>query len=302
MRFTITDFRKLYPNDSACLDKIFQLRYGNLEFCPECKNKANFRRVSTRRSYQCKYCYHQLYPTAGTVFEKTTTPLSYWFYAIYLMTATRNGVSAKEIERQLGVTYKTAFRMAHKIRELLNNKKSRQLSGFVEIDETYIGGVAKGWKEKYKNKSSVFGLVERGGEIKAFHIPVVVKKVLYPIIQEHVEKKSNISSDEYPLYNELKDMGYNHGVVKHKEKIYRKGSVSTNTIEGFFSQLKRTISGTHIHVSEDYLQNYVNECVFRYNNRKSTLPMFDVAINSLTTFLQEEKISENISQQKKETA
>ncbi len=295
MRFTITDFRKLYPTDTACLDKIFRLRYGNLETCPECGNKANFRRITTRRSYQCKYCYHQLYPTAGTVFEKTTTPLSFWFYAIYLMTATRNGVSAKELERQLGVTYKTAFRMAHKIRELLGNKKSKQLHGFCEIDETYIGGKYKGKRGRgSENKSIVFGMVERQGDVKAIHVSDTKRTTLYPIIEENISKDSKVNSDEYPIYNKLKNMGFNHSIINHSISQYRFNEISTNTIEGFFSQLKRTISGTHIHVSEIYLQNYINECAFRYNNRKSFLPMFDVAINNLEVFSKDQKVSEKI--------
>jgi transposase len=116
MKYTIEQFRKDYPNDAVCLDKIFKLRYGKLECCPKCAvTPAVFRRIATRRSYQCRDCYHQLYPTAGTVFEKTRTPLTYWFYAMYMMSVTRNGVSAKELQRCLGVTYKCAWRMANVI-------------------------------------------------------------------------------------------------------------------------------------------------------------------------------------------
>ncbi|MFB0564699.1 MAG: transposase, partial [Candidatus Aminicenantaceae bacterium] len=106
MKFTIDEFRKMYPDDDACLDKIFSLRYGNLKVCPQCKKQTKFHRVKKRTCYECQWCGYQLYPTKNTIFEKTTTPLHLWFYAIYLMTATRSGVSAKEIERQLGVTYK----------------------------------------------------------------------------------------------------------------------------------------------------------------------------------------------------
>jgi len=282
MKFTITDFRKLYPTDAACLDKIFKLRYGNLETCPECGNKADFRRISTRRSYQCKYCYHQLYPTAGTVFEKTTTPLSFWFYSIYLMTATRNGVSAKELERQLGVTYKTAFRMAHKIRGLLSQQKQNKLNGFVELDETYIGGKFKGKRGRgSENKEIVFAMVERQGDVKAVHVENTKRKTLYPIIEQNVSKDSKVNTDEFPVYERLKDFGFEHSVINHSLEQYCINETSTNTIEGFFSQLKRTIRGTHIHVSAEYLQNYINECAFRYNNRKSDSPMFEVAINNL---------------------
>jgi transposase-like protein len=298
MKFTITDFRKLFPNDSACLDKIFKLRFGNLEVCPECENKANFRRITTRRSYQCKHCYYQIYPTAGTVFEKTTTPLSYWFYAIYLMTATRNGVSAKELERQLGVTYKCAFRMAHKIRELMSKKNFNQLNGFVEIDETYVGGKFSGKRGRgSENKEIVFGMLERCGDVKAIHVQNTKRKTLYPIIEENISKDSKLNSDEYPVYHKLNELGYDHRIINHSQEQYRFNDISTNSIEGFFSQLKRTINGTHIHVSKDYLQNYVDECAFRYNHRKSEKPMFDIAIQNVTN----EKVFETIPQQKKET-
>lgn len=116
MKFTITDFRKRFPDDDSCLEEVMNLRYADLEHCPECEKTAKFHRVRNRRCYECQWCGYQIYPTKGTIFEKTTTPLSDWFYVIYLMTATRSGVSAKEVERQLGVTYKTAWRMCHQIR------------------------------------------------------------------------------------------------------------------------------------------------------------------------------------------
>ena len=169
--FTITQFREAYPNDAACLDKIFKQKYGNLNHCPSCGRETEFRRITTRRSYQCRLCYFQLYPTAGTVFEKTTTPLTYWFYAIYLFTVTRNGVAAKELQRQLGVTYKTAWRMGHKIRELMSQDSKDKLGGFVEIDETYVGGRSKNNPGRSKEKTPVLGMVERLGKVKA----VVVK-------------------------------------------------------------------------------------------------------------------------------
>jgi len=263
MKFTIAEFRKLYPDDSACLDKLFKLRFGDITNCPSCHKEFNYRRITTRRSYQCKYCYFQLYPTAGTPYEKTRTPLTYWFYAIYLMTATRNGVSAKELERQLGVTYKTAFRMAHKIRELMSKSKSKKLSSFVEIDETYVGGSHNGKRGRgSENKAIVFGMVERAGNVKALSVTDTKRETLYPLIKKHIEQNSNVSSDEYSVYREVKKLGFDHGIIKHKEDVYVDGSISTNTIEGYFGQLKRMIAGTHIHVSREYLQNYVDESVF----------------------------------------
>src|SRR5688572_26500637 len=160
-KFTIREFREVYHSDAACLDKLFKLRYGNLDYCPECAQQTQFRRITTRRCYQCRKCYAQFYPTAGTVFEKTRTPLRDWFYVIYLFSVTRNGVAAKEIERQIGVTYKTAFRMGHCIRKLLAGISPDKLKGIIEIDEIYIGGLQKNAKNRVvKPKATVVAMVE----------------------------------------------------------------------------------------------------------------------------------------------
>src|SRR5580693_6796782 len=138
-KFTITEFREMYPDNDACLDKVFQLRYAGL-VCPKCEGDKPFTRVKNRRSYQCPCCGFQIYPTQGTVFEKSTTPLTHWFYAIYLQTTTRNGVAAKELERQLNVCYKTALRMAHQIKKLMSDKIEEPFTGVVSADEVFIGG------------------------------------------------------------------------------------------------------------------------------------------------------------------
>jgi transposase-like protein len=172
-RFTIDEFRAEYSNDDACLDKIFQLRYNSF-ICPKCYSDKTFTKVKDRRSYQCPSCGFQVYPTVGTVFEKTTTPLTYWFLAIYMQTTTRNGVAAKELERTLNVCYKTALRMAHQIKILMANTQNKNpLTGVIEMDETFIGGLNKNRHEdkkipqsqgrSTKDKVPVFGMVKRGG-------------------------------------------------------------------------------------------------------------------------------------------
>ena len=303
-KFTINDFRKQYGTDAVCLDRIFKLRYGNISHCPECQCETEFRRITTRRAYQCKHCYAQFYPTAGTVFEKTTTPLSDWFYIIYLFTTTRNGVAAKEIERQLGVTYKTAWRMGHMIRNLIAGIDPQVLMGFVDMDETYIGGSLKNRsKEKRKaaqgetyihkgkerirkrnvdNKTPVFAMVQRNGSVIAYAMPQITKQTIFSVIKEHVSPTAVVSTDESRYYHGLeKSLGMEHGTVKHMSDEYRNGQFCTNSIEGYFSQLKRTIKGTHLHVSANYLQNYINECSFRYNNRKNPQGMFNTIINQI---------------------
>ncbi len=144
-RYTIHKIRKDFPNDDACLDKILSLRYGDKPECPDCKKETKFHRIKRRRAYACQWCGHHVYPCAGTPLENSTTALTLWFYAMYLVVVTRNGVSAKELERQLGVTYKCAWRIGHKVRELMDLLGMRsKLSGHVEVDESYVGGKHKG--------------------------------------------------------------------------------------------------------------------------------------------------------------
>ncbi len=277
-------FRKDYPNDATCLDKLFQLRYGKLECCPKCAVvNPTFKRVSNRRSYQCRDCYYQLYPTAGTVFEKTTTPLTYWFYAMYLMTVTRNGVSAKELERVLGVTYKTSWRMAKMIRELMGRNKKTQLFGIVEADECYVGGSpGKNLGRTVPDRQPVFAMVERLGNVIAQKVDNSQKTTLLPIIQENIDKAATIMTDEFKSYVNLRDLGYIHKTIMHQLKRYVDGEISTNTVESFFSQLKRMISGTHIWVSKKHIQLYIDECVFRYNNRNVPEKMFEIMLNGVS--------------------
>ena len=181
-------------------------------------------------------------PDWGTIFEKTTTPLSDWFYTIYLMTATRSGVSAKEVERQLGVTYKTAWRICHQIRKLMADHSTDKLKGHIEIDETYIGGVHSGKRGRgARGKSIVFGVVERGGRIKAMPVDDVKRTTLIPQINAAIKKGSRISTDEMHTYKTLKYHGYDHAHVLHSAHQYVAGDVHVQNTEGFWARLKLSI-------------------------------------------------------------
>lgn len=292
MKYSIQQFREEYSNEEVCLDKVFKLRYDNLSECPHCNETVTFRRVSTRRCYQCPKCYHQLFPCAGTIFEKSRTPLMYWFYAMFLFSASKNGLSASELERQLGVTYKTAFRMLRQIRILLSNKDIFAFDEITETDETYIGGKQKN-KHKDKrvantqgrsaiDKTPVFGMLKRGGKVKAFVVPDTSSFSLKPIIYKYVKQGSTIFTDEWKAYKGLSKF-YNHSFVEHGKKNYAKeGGVTTNGIENFWSILKRTLHGSYVSVSPKYLQLYVNEVCFRFNSRFADKPTFDVLLNYLS--------------------
>lgn len=298
MKFTKQQFEERYPNNDACLDKIFALRFGNEKECPKCTKPFDYKRVSfkskvkgaRRMAYYCTNCANQIYPLAGTIFEKTTTPLKDWFYALYLFTATRNGVSAKELERQLNVCYTTALRMAHQLKKLMANRTQGTLNGIVEVDETYIGGKSTNMhahKRKEMNrlggmgKIKVFGMMQRGGQI----ITEIVEKndgeTLKPIIQERVEPKTTVVTDSMGAYKDLDQSDFTHEVVNHVQNEWVRGTFHTNGIEGFWSQLKRMIKGTHIKVSKKHLQKYIDECATRYVLRNEGGDMFEIILGQV---------------------
>ncbi len=284
MKFTIRDFRKKFPDDNACLFEVMRLRFGSVSTCPyeHCGKETKFHRVKSRRCFECQWCGYQIYPTKGTIFEKSSTPLQLWFYAIYLMTATRSGVSAKELQRQLGVTYKCAWRMAHEIRKLMGGHATKPLKNRVEIDETYVGGKHAGVRGRgARGKTAVFGMVQRQGNIKAKIVDNVKCTTVLPLIAENVSKKAIISTDEFLTYKPLKKLGYQHKTIEHGAGEYVRGLTHTQTIEGFWSQLKRSISGTHVWVSKKHLQKYVDEFAFRFNQRHVPSEMFSVLLNRL---------------------
>lgn len=279
MSYTLRDFQEQFPNDRACLDFLFKTRWPNGGTCPECGKKDCFYAIEKRRSYSCSWCAYQLYPTAGTIFHKSTTSLVSWFFAIFLMSTSRNGVAAKELERQLGVTYKTAWRMAHEIRKLMQDGPVK-FTGECEADETYVGGKRPGKRGRgAAGKTAVVGVANRRGGVQAKVVGAVNTANVIRHIRDTVEPGATIHTDEAHHYNYVAPLGYSHEAVNHARKEYVRARCHTNTIEGFWSQLKRSIDGTHHHVSPKYLQAYVDEFAFRYSNRYELSPMFDLMVN-----------------------
>lgn len=287
--FSVRDFFQRFPDDEACLTHIMEVRFGMEHQCRACGEVASFHRMSNRRAYACAKCGDHLYPTAETVFEDTRTPLQLWFYAIYLFVTTRHGVSGKELQRSLGVTYKTAWRMGHKIRELMAKADGfEMLAGHVEMDEAYIGGRRPGKRGRgAEGKTIVMGMVERDGRTRARVIPNVKKATLRGVTLENVKPGSIVSTDELMSYGLLTGDGYKHGAVKHGAKEwaiydYREDVThSTNHVEAFWQIFKQSVRSTHIHISAKHAESYLGEFTFRSNHRQMQNAMFDLLIGAV---------------------
>lgn len=280
-KLTIRQFFERFPTDDACLDHIMNVRYGMRHTCAKCGTiNATFHRLEKRRAYSCAHCGTHVYPCAGTIFEDSTTKLQLWFYAIYLFVVTRHGVSAKELERQLGVTYKTAWRMGHKIRELLGKSDIHtMLSGHVEVDETYVGGVRKGKRGRgAEGKTIVVGMKQRGGAMRTAVVENVKKSTLQAVVTSNVEIGSTVSTDELRSYNLLEPHGYVHGTVQHGIGQYVDGAHHVNSVEGFWKLFKDSVRSTHIHISKKHAESYLKEFNFRSNHRSMGNAMFDLII------------------------
>jgi len=265
MRYTLAQFKAEYPDDEACLKSVLENRYGNT--CPRCGViGVKWHPITGRKGFVCSECDRHVYPLADTIFRKSETSLWNWFYAIYQFSVAKNGVSAKELERTLGVTYKTAWRMCKQIRKLMDEEIG-QLNGTVEVDETYIGGKYSRRKGlPYDNKTPVLGVIEKGGAAKAKVTDWASTTRAKAFLRDNVEQGAELHTDESRIYIWTKHE-YTHKSVVHSADEYVKDGVHTNTIEGFWGQMKRSISGTYHCVSPKYLQSYVNEFVFRYNYR-----------------------------------
>jgi transposase-like protein len=280
----LLDIYKELNTEEKCLTFLEHMRWPDGVKCLSCEslritriiakgklNKKSGKRSPDRELYQCNECRFQFTATTGTVYHDTHLPLCKWFLAIALITESKKGISANQLARALGVQYRTAWYLAHRIRKAMVDTNAPKLKGIVEIDETYIGGKQRGHRSKLKNKDVVIGVRERGGPIRFVQTPDNKADTVYQVIPDHVAKDAEaIMTDESPIYNFQTTQFRNvrHERIKHKEKIYVRGDVHTNTVESAFSLFKRGLTGAFHKVSLKHLQRYLNEFSFRFNNRK----------------------------------
>lgn len=292
--YTVADFQQEFPTDDACLDWLWRHLHspdGETAECPKCKQVRRFHRVKSRQSYSCDTCGHHIHPTAGTIFEKSTTPLRVWFHAVFILSQTRCGISAKQLQREVGVSYKTAWRMFNRIRRLLLEDDESPLSGEVEVDETSWGGkIRAGDRSRAKTSTKrrqeamakvserpvIFAMVERGGRVRVKVITDRGENTLKNLIRSNVSRDAILYTDEWALYRGLGHEFAAHYQIKHKDSVYVQGHVHTQTVEGFFGNVKRGLSGVQHNVSRKWLELYVSEFAFKYNHRDDGEPMFKV--------------------------
>jgi len=284
---TFTEFMRRFPSSDACLEHLKERYYPNGTPCPKCEKPSRFHRIKDRSAYSCQYCGHHVYPTAGTIFHKSSTSLQLWFWGIYLVSSVKTGISAKQLGREIGVTYKTAHRMLKQIRTLLAQDDER-LSGDVEVDETFMAGRLRESERRQREKDGVHkntpayhhkgkmivAAVERGGRVRASVAPDRTKPTLHAKIREFVLPESMIFTDEWALYAGIDREYKGHKRVRHKARIYVEGDAGTQNVESFFALFKTSVRGEHHSISAKYLPFYLDEFTFRWNRRRQPETIF----------------------------
>lgn len=282
---TYSRFMELFPDNDACLEHLKERFFADGTECPKCEKASKFHRITGRSAYSCQFCGHHVYPTAGTIFHKSTVSLQLWFFAVYLMSSTRCGISAKQLEREIGVTYKTAHRMFKQIRTLLADDDDGPLDGNVEVDESAYGGKPRATETRQQvlmrksYRPTILAMVERGGRVRPLVVPDRGGRTISRAVREHVLPSSMLFTDEFTIYEGIGRDYRGHHRIKHKAQVYAIGDTHTQTVEGFFGLFKTGVRGVYHAISTNYLQAYLDEYAFRYNRRKSKESMFWAILN-----------------------
>jgi hypothetical protein len=286
--FSVRQFFARFPNDDACLEHVMTVRYGMRHTCRKCGViDATFHKLANRKAYACAHCGDNLYPCAGTIFQDSRTPLTVWFYAIYLFVVTRHGVSGKELQRNLGVTYKCAYRMGMQIRKLMGGiDEFVSLKGHVELDEMFVGGRAP-MPHFMANRTNVTDLRVSGGEMVTEIIPDQTKATLRKVVLMTVQPRTIVSTDDWRGYGLLTGDDYTHGTVNHSKHEWARTDPETGVrhhvahVESFWRLFKNSVKSTHISVSQKHMSKYLDEFTFRSNHREMRNAMFDLIIGAV---------------------
>ncbi|MEX2247801.1 MAG: IS1595 family transposase [Dehalococcoidia bacterium] len=259
-----------FRSDDNCREYLEGLRWPDGVRCLRCESDR-ISRIDTRKLYQCMSCGHQFSVTAGTIFHDTRLPLWKWFSAVYLIGESKKGISSNQLKRMLGVSYKTAWYLSHRIRAAMKDEAAPLLSGIVEVDEAYIGGKRKGVGQgSKKHRTMVLGAVARGGEVRLKVDKRNDRKTLHGFIRSVVADDAEaIMTDDWHPYKGIGDANTRHEIINHTQEEWVRGQVHTNTVEGVWSLLKRSVVGSYHQLSAKHLQAYADEMAFRYNNRQN---------------------------------
>ena len=275
---------EMFHSDERCRSYLESLRWPSGLACPRC-GSTSVSRSYKRNQFVCDSCDYNFSVTAGTIFHDTHLPLPKWFVAIYLIVESRKGISANQMKRTLGVSYKTAWYLCHRIRAAMAEANPELLSGTVEVDETWVGGEQKGVGSGNRaSKSVVVGAIERGGDVRLQMTKDRTRKTLHAFIREHVDSSTErIITDEWSPYRGIGDADTIHETVNHFLKEYVRGDIHTNTVENVWSLLKRSIIGSFHHVSEKHLDAYLDELEWRFNNRKNPYLFRDTLVKFMAS-------------------
>ncbi len=277
---TITDVFQLYSTDDHCRELLKRLRWPNGVECPRCKSKT-VSNISTQKKFECVECEYQFSVLSNTIFHDTHLPLDKWFLATYLICESRKGHAANQMKRELGISYKTAWYLCHRIRAAMAQVDRPMLDGTVEMDETYVGGKKRGAciRGRGAEKEVVVGIRQRSGDLRFFHAKDAKSATLAQYIREYVSVDVDvIVTDEWSAYPDAMrrtDNVKKHKTIRHKGHVYVDGDIYTNTVESAFSLLKRGIMGTWHRISAKHLQAYLDEMSFRFDRRKSSTLFLD---------------------------
>jgi transposase-like protein len=283
---TLIDLCQVFSTDERCRELLERLRWPNGAECPRCKSSEVVRLKTNSRLFWCTECEYQFSVTSGTIFHDSHLPLIKWLTATYLMCESRKGMSANQIKRTLGISYKTAWYLCHRIRSAMATCDKPMLEGTVEMDETYVGGrkIGKGVYEAKKAKEVVIGIRQRGGDLRFFHATDAKSNTLYKYIHENVSEDVDvIVTDDFVAYKyAMGSMKKRHRTINHSSGVYVDGDIHTNTVESAFSLLKRGIIGTWHRISAKHLPAYLEEMAFRFNRRKRSDLFLDTLRHMVT--------------------